>query len=230
MTMIRILTAFILMIYASVTMAQKTSDTIKNIDYNFVLVNSLDTLKKVKLVPYYDLSYCDTITDTTISQKEITLSGRIINLDQKQITYSFSGESVDITRKHVDGRFLPHYINYYSFDNTGNENQIKLDLSKTDYYLNYSKPSWRKLYTFGWTTFDLSILTAAVIAPLISTNFKKEIFNSHRYYTTLISCGAGILISAPILLSERTRYYKLTERNKKTGKDYWYIEKNKKEK
>jgi len=201
----------------------------KNSDTNYILTNSLDTLKQVRLplYGYYDLHYFDSIPDTTIEQKEITLSGNIIGFDQSNITFNISRESIDLTNR--NGSSMQTNIDYNFLDDIDDKNQRKLDISKLN-YIDYTKPSRVIMATSGSVILSASIITTLVIAPLVSVDFKNSTFNKNRYGIMVLSGLAGIVISIPLFVSGQSRAYKLTERNNKIDKDYWYIEKRVKSK
>ena len=76
---------------------------------------------------------------------------------------------------------------YFEFGYSGHDRHRKINLDALN-TITYSSPSRTFFESFGRTTTILSALTTAVIAPLVSINYKNGGFNKNRYYT-VAGCG-----------------------------------------
>ena len=195
--------------------------------YLFSLVNSHDTLKKIVLSTkrIYYLNYNDSLSDTAIQEKEITLSGKIKDLDQKFITCDYTRESTVLTNK--KGNSINTTIDYNYSGDFNNSVQRKVDINKM-VYIEYQRPYKVGISTSGGIILAASVITSLIIAPLASIDHKNTSFNMNRYGTMLLCGLSGIVVSIPLLITGSSKLYSITRKNKVNDKDFWYIEKTKK--
>jgi len=194
-------------------------------NYDFYLVNSADTTKKIKLMNKieYDLSYDATPHDTVTEQKTITLQGHIVNLNEKLLTCSVFTEIIYLTLKNG---FVSRTDNdYTNFVYPGNEYLRNISLINL-YQIDYTSPSRYFFWTFGSATTVLSVVATAIVAPLVSINYKDGGFNKDRYFAVAGSGLIGLSIGIPLTVAGKQRAYKLTDRNfsEGKGKGLWYLE------
>lgn len=210
---------------------KSTDSDINTIDSNkiiannsdFYLINSIDSTKKVKLVPKiaYGLNCTEQNTDTLIEQKTVTLQGYIVNLNKTAVTYDISTETVYLRLK--NGFESRTNNDYTSFDYSGNDNLRNINLKNLN-YINYTSPSRDFFRTFGSATTFLSVLTTVIVAPLVSINYKNGGFNKDRYFTIAGSGLIGLSVGIPLIVFSKPKTYKLTDKNINQGKDLWYIQ------
>jgi hypothetical protein len=200
-------------------------DTIKTIAYNtdFYLVNSIDTTKKVKLVPKipYKLTYFEKNTDTLIRQKDITLSGFIVNLTPSIVTYDIHYESVLLSMKNGIETWTEN--EYGGFDFSSNDNLRNIPLKNLG-YIYYRSPSRYFFRNFGIATSFLSAFTSLIVAPLVSINYRNGGFNKDRYFAIAGSGLIGLTVSIPVLIFSKPKYFMMKNQYSKQGKDIWYIQ------
>lgn len=210
---------------------KSTNSTVNTIDsskivtnnFDFYLINSIDSTKKVKLVPKiaYELNYKEQITDTLINFKTVTLQGYIVNLNKTALNFDFSNESVYLKLK--NGFESRTYNDYSSFSYFNNDNKRNINLKNLN-YIDYTSPSRDFFRTFGYTTTFLSALTTVIVAPLVSINYKNGGFNKNRYYTVAGSGLIGLSVGIPLIVFSKPKTYKLTDKNINLGKNLWYIQ------
>jgi hypothetical protein len=200
-------------------------DTIKTIAYNtdFYLVNTFDTTKKVKLVPKipYKLTYFEKNTDTLIFQKDITLSGFVVNLTSSIVTYDIHYESVFLSMKNGIDSWTEN--EYGGFDFSSNDNLRNIPLKNLG-YIYYRSPSRYFFRNFGIATSFLSAFTSLIVAPLVSINYRNGGFNKDRYFAIAGSGLIGLTVSIPVLIFSKPKFYMLKNQYSKQRKDIWYIQ------
>lgn len=215
----------------SVDLPNSTNSILNSIDsskivtnnIDFYLINSMDSTKKVKLVPKiaYELNYKEQITDTLINFKRVTLQGYIVNLNKTTLNFDISNESVYMKLK--NGFESQTYNDYSSFNYFGNDNMRKINLKNLN-YINYTSPSRDFFRTLGYATTFISVLTTVVVAPLVSINYKNGGFNKNRYYTFAGSGLIGLSVGIHLIVFSKPKTYKLTDKNVNPGKDLWFIQ------
>lgn len=208
-----------------------TDSVINTIDLNriiannsdFYLINSIDSTKRVKLALRldYELIYTEQNTDTLIEEKTITLQGYMVSLNQKAVNYNISTETVYLKLK--DGLESRTINDYTSFEYSGNDNLRSINFKDLN-YINYLSPSRNFFRTLGSATTVLSVLTTAIVAPLVSIDYKNGGFNKDRYFAFSGGGLIGLSVGIPLIAFSKPKTYKLTEKNSTRGKDLWYIQ------
>ena len=201
------------------------TDTVSNTDncVDFFLINSLNPKKKIKLrsnsANVFPGSFSLTVDaapkDPSILSNRITYSVSYLNrLDGKNLSFDYGSEQIDYS---VESKKYTDNINY-----SGDKNiVINLDNLKEVEYLKSAKNT---LFGIGYFTMSLSFLTSAVIAPLVSINYKNGDFNKDRYYKV---AGSGLICmgaSIPLLFFGKTKTYKMTQFGMEQDKELWYLE------
>lgn len=186
------------------------------------LVNSLDSSKKVQLYAHYRLNYFEQITDTLLEEKSISLYGSIDKTNSKDnssIVFNFNSEDIHIRAK--NGAKSYSKIDFYDIEWGTNNRLIQIEDIQSIYYLN----SKRNFSNFmGGVLTSVSTMTALMIAPLISINFKNGDFDKEKYYKTAGSSLIGFAIGIPLIAIGQEKEYLITTKNGETGKNLWYIE------
>jgi len=130
------------------------------------------------------------------------------------LSFDYGSEQIDYS---VESKKYTDNINY-----SGDKNiVINLDNLKEVEYLKSAKNT---LFGIGYFTMSLSFLTSAVIAPLVSINYKNGDFNKDRYYKV---AGSGLICmgaSIPLLFFGKTKTYKMTQFGMEQDKELWYLE------
>ena len=91
--------------------------------------------------------------------------------------------------------------------------------------LRYQNKSAHVFREIGEYLMVASVITAAVVAPLVSIDYKNGTFNMDTYKSVLIAGGIGIGVSIPILIFSQKKYVNLKEggKTKCNRKVYTYI-------
>lgn len=183
------------------------------------LVNSMDTTKKVHLKNgvQCELLYEFGLLDTLIESKSTYLLGTIESISDTSVTMNPWSESAYIT--YFNGDESEVYTTYTS------QNKMQLSINQIE-YLQYSSPTRDFLHNFGTTTASLAALTALIVAPLVSINFKNGDFKKNTYYRVAGYSLIGLGVSIPIIALTKPKQYLLLEKDTGAERDYWYLESN----
>lgn len=188
----RYLSLIILMTLAKMSFAQDP-----------LLLNSYKKPNKiVKILPSEQI-YLELNPDTTFapgSTRKHNLTGKFINVVSKEII-------MNVTYENINTEFLngteTNLRNDYNVKDTSKfkfTEMRNIDLSKISSISFSSKPNLgHKLVSVGSAFVFVSGITALVIAPLISINYKNGDFNTNRYYSVLTGCAGGLAIGIPIM-------------------------------
>jgi hypothetical protein len=223
MKKIAFITFLLLTIISKSIIAQ--TDTVSNTDncVDFFLINSLNPKKKIKLKSKSELispgSFSLTIDaaakDPSILSNKITYDIIYFNrLDGKNLSFNYKNEAIEYS---MDSKTYTDYLNCSRDKNI----VINLDNLKE---IDYMKSTNNTLFGVGYFAMSLSFITSAVIAPLVSINYKNGDFNKERYYKV---AGSGLICmgaSIPLLFFGKTKTYKMTQFGKEQDKELWYLE------
>jgi hypothetical protein len=200
---------------------------------SFFLINSADTSRKIELktedfghFPDIGVTYRDTTADTLFSITT-TVDGNLYQLMPDSIWVT------DITSENVSTYYIPEKYNPEDFGDWGYKSatysgaeklgrKIKLSSIQQIYY---SSPQRTNRFGFGGALLGFSCFEILVVSPLVSIKYREGGFDSRQYFTWagIGLCGVGV--SIPLLAFNHTKRYFITEKNKKSDKNYWYLEK-----
>lgn len=218
-------------LHVSVALPDLTIATLNEVDSNrtitrnedFYLVNSMDSTKKVKLIPKiaYELNYSESPADTVIQHKTITYQGYLINLRQTSVNFDLLSENTYLIFKNgSESRTTNDYVGtYYS----SYCNPINIGLKNLN-SITYTSPSRDFFRTFGYAVTVLSVLTTTIVAPLVSINYKSGNFNTDRYFKFASGGLIGLSVGIPIIVVSKPKTYLMTYKNMNIGKDRWFIQ------
>ena len=176
---------------------------------------------------YCNIDLFEIKSDTSKFKKEIRLNGWfrsatdttiIIALQDEQIRIDYgNGLYTDITNHYFQDPFdIKTGVHYGDEIRTIKINQIQT----------FSGADVKKGYAVGSVLATVSVLTALIIAPTISINFRNGDFDKKKYYSVLTGCGIGFCIGLPIALASREqRTYHL--KNYKPEENGFYYLSNK---
>lgn len=183
----------------------------------FYLTNAADSTKKIKLETstQYDLAYTPIVADSNIVRKRVTLTGQISYLYMGDIYYNFTSEYIDIL--YTDG-IESKTTNSSFFYNDRLIKQSSLS------HIAYQSPKRAAINHACMMVMGFSILTTAIIAPLVSINYTNGNFNKDLYYAVAGTGLVGLTFSIPLATLTSPKNYYLTQKNNKQTKDYWYLE------
>mgnify|MGYP000132526055 CR=1 FL=1 len=204
---------------------RKTKPQIENPKtYDFFLVNSLDSLKKVKLVHNvaYNLNYSENTFDTLIENKNISLSGYLESLGKTKLVFDVLTENITMNFNNGISSTTTNDYWKYKYEKQDYLRTVNLNAITS---IDYTSPSRDHWGSFGSTTTFLSLLATVLVAPLVSINYKTGDFNQHRYYTIAGSGLVGLSVGIPLLVfGTHSKQYKLTQKNLNKSKELWYLE------
>jgi hypothetical protein len=205
--------------------AAKKENKVRN-DSIFILVNTMDSLKTVRLKGSYYLQFNDTGKDTLIKDYHLNLNGNFNKINKTQIGFVLKEETIETSFK--NGLSIYSSKDYDNYDGSGSEDQRMID-KKVLEQLRYTSPGRTAMSKIGGATLTASLLTALLIAPLASVNYKDGVVNKDKYTRIALSGLTGVAVSVPFLIFGRSKAYKLTEKGSRQDKDYWYIAEEKKQ-
>jgi hypothetical protein len=190
----------------------------------FVLVNTKDTTRKIGLKKKYFLNYSDSWSDSLIIRKEVNLEGKISHVDHDRLIFATDNENIELTNKDKSMSFITN--TYCSGKNWCNVNQKPIEIAKTN-YLRYSTPVRKVLNGVGGTLLSMGLLSALVVAPIASINYKTATIDKSKYTTIALIGLSAVVVSVPLFITGRPKNYKLVKKNQTRDKDYWYIDEQK---
>jgi hypothetical protein len=168
-------------------------------DSSSIYVHSWKNQKKVAAISrgeYLDLEldYSDSLKANKLAPT--TFSGHFLFMKDSMLFLSMVQE--EMTLKKPNGRKKESLIYYTFSDSLGTEVEgeiRKINIARIT-SISYSKQ--KPIGDIGVFIAGMSVLTALVIAPLVSVNFKNGDFRQDRYYDILAGCGAGLTIGLPL--------------------------------
>lgn len=151
-----------------------------------------------------DLEYSDSLEIHKIAPK--SYSGRLLFIKNNVLFMTVDQEESSFQK--VNGTKKDISI-YYTFPDSlkkvtdGEIKKINLDRITS---LSYTKQ--KPLSNIGFFIAGFSVLSALVIAPIASVNFKNGDFRQVQYYKILGGCAAGFTIGLPLgLIFQKNRTY-----------------------
>lgn len=174
--------------------------------------------------------------DTLFSKVSSThrLGGKLFKIDSSDITFKIDNEYLDSTFS--NGRSMKIYNNYLINDSlkkiTNYEfRKVKISSITSISFFLEKKNGLNILPELGGGLIFISGITALIIAPLASINYKNGNFNEKKYYSILTFCASGLTIGIPLSVifrkgSQRNYNLKNSSPPLNDMTDYYYLKKN----
>jgi|GEM_PF-6651351 len=191
------------------------------------LVNAANPAKRKKLYiekDLFDISYNENFAQGDIVSKSTSLNYALINdFTDTSVTFRVGEESIGT--RYRDGFFNEVVHRYYEVDKS-----LAMDRRTLNYntlkHITHTSDLKQKGLTIGTIGISVSAITALIVAPLVSINYKNGDFNNTRYYTIAGIGLAGIGVSIPVLIICQPKMYLLTQKHQKKDKKHWYLERD----
>lgn len=191
------------------------------------LVNSLDSTKRIKLKynSTYYIKYTNPNNDLLEKEKIIILKGNFIDdesindktIDTSKISFNFYSETIytkmDYSTSSIENDFSNSESSHY---------KRKIILQNIN-SITFSNSFRNVSLTVGSIFSFVSTLSILIIAPLASIHFKDGNFNKDKYYKIVESGLIGLTAGIPMIALAKEKTYKITTKNGKIGRDFWYI-------
>lgn len=188
----------------------------------YFIVNSLKPSKKK--ITYFDeyyfyIHYSEYNSNAETETVETSYQASIADFTDSTLLLNIESEDIRIMYKNGMESSISNQYDMMSAPKV----QKEIKLSNIDYVDYHPGPD---LSALAPVTFSVSAITALLVAPLISINYKTGDFNKNRYYTTagigLIGIGASIPLA---VLFNREKPSHFIRPGEEPGKRKFYLEK-----
>jgi hypothetical protein len=181
-------------------------------------------VKKLKKGKYCNIDLFEIKSDTSKIKKEIHLNGWFRQATDTTITIALQDEQIKIDF----GNGLYTNINNTYFQDphgikTGIHYGDEIRTIKFNQIQTFSRADVKKSYAFGSALATISVLTALIVAPTVSINYRNGDFNAKKYYSVLTGCGIGFCIGLPISLASREQGVYPLRHYRPNTKGYYYL-------
>ncbi len=186
------------------------------------IVNSLDTTKRIQLKNYIAINYSEKSINDSNSTISTYLRGTIfekISEDESKIRIDYYFEEIEIENE--DGSKSYKETNFSGDEWSSNICEVN---TNTINFINYIDKKRNVSNSVGGIITFASALSALIIAPLISSNFKNGSFDKDKYYKIVEYSLAGLTVGIPLIIIGQEKKYFITTKEGKAGADLWYLE------
>jgi hypothetical protein len=194
--------------------------------YNYFLVNIYDSTRKFRIrnVEAAVFTLQPVMKDPLVTNYGHTVSGWIREMTDSTLEVDADNETEIKTNDQKQRTTITRERSFYDTAGFTQNDRVSIDL-RTIKYMQYSGPSRSNWHTAAGLMLTLSSVTALLIAPLVSVNYRNGNFNSQRYYGYTLCGLGGIAVGIPISLSTRPKNYRITGKNNNGNKELWYFKK-----
>lgn len=168
-----------------------------------------------------DLEYSDSLVTNKIAPK--SYSGRLLFIKNHELFMTVDQEENSFRK--VNGTEKEISIHYTYPDSLMKVTDGEIKIINLDRITSLSYTKQKPLSNIGFFIAGFSVLSALVIAPIASVNFKNGDFRQVRYYKILGGCAAGFTIGLPLglIFQKNKTYYIKSSSPDPDDMQYFYI-------